>query len=118
MMAERRESARLFLTAEVEITGIGDDGLQFAERSALKDIGDAGCSFTLRNKVQRGAVVGVEPLGPDGAKSPEEYARLFLVIWVKWQDRRWRVGARCLLGDELAGSGLASRGSSSRNLKS
>jgi hypothetical protein len=66
MRDERRVDKRFLLHSWVEITGVDSSGLQFAERSRLEDVGDAGCRFSLRGAVHKGSVLGVEPLGPEG----------------------------------------------------
>lgn len=104
MMEERRTDKRFLLHSQVEITGVDDSGHQFAERSHLEDVGDSGCRFSMRNVVHSGGILGVEPLGPDGKNSPDEYSRLFVVIWVKCRGDRLMVGTRCLLEDELSDS--------------
>jgi hypothetical protein len=112
MTQDRRADPRLLLHTRVEISGVDKAGLQFSERSKLEDVGDGGCSFSLRNAVSAGAILGVQPLGQDGEKFPDEYSRLFMVIWVKWRGDRWRVGTRCLTEDELSGAALPASDSS------
>jgi hypothetical protein len=106
MTNERRTDKRFFLHSQVEITGVDDSGRQFAERSHLEDVGDLGCRFSMRSVVQQGGILGVEPLGPGGENFPDEYSRLFVVIWVKCSGDRLMVGTRCLLEDELSDSGF------------
>jgi hypothetical protein len=105
MREERRTDKRILLHSQVEITGVDDSGLQFAERSHLEDVGDSGCRFSMRNVVHPGGILGVEPLGPDGENFPDEYSRLFVVIWVKCRGDLLMVGTRCLLEDDLSDSG-------------
>lgn len=118
MTEDRRADPRLLLHTQVEISGVDKAGRQFAERSSLEDAGDAGCRFRLRNTVQAGAILGVEPLGPGGERFPDEYSRLFLAIWVKWRGDRWMVGTRCLMEDELSGAALPASDSSAKILAS
>jgi len=92
----------MFLNTWVEITGIDAAGLQFAERSRLEDFGDSGCRFSLRGAIHRGSVVGIKPLGADGEFLPDEFPRLFLVIWTKCEGGRITAGARILRDDELS----------------
>jgi len=114
MTDERRADKRFFLHSPVEITGVDDAGLQFAERSRLEDVGDLGCRFSMRNVVQPGEILGVEPLGPDGENLPGEYSRLFVVIWVKCRGDCLMVGARCLLEGELSDAGFHANSSTSK----
>jgi hypothetical protein len=116
MTDDRRADPRLLMHTQVEISGIDKAGRQFAERSSLEDVGDAGCRFWLRNSVQAGTAVGVQPLGPGGEKFQGECSRLFLVIWVKWRGDRWMVGTRCLSEEELSGVGLPASDSSPKIL--
>jgi len=51
MTQDRRADPRLLLHTRVEISGVDKAGLQFSERSKLEDVGDGGCSFSLRNAV-------------------------------------------------------------------
>jgi hypothetical protein len=106
MTDERWLNKRFFLHSQVEITRVDDSRLQFSERSHLEDVGDSGCRFSMRNVVHQGGVLGIEPLGPDGENCSDEYSRLFVVIWVKCRGDRWMVRTRCLLEDELSGSGF------------
>jgi hypothetical protein len=102
MSDERRTNRRSFLHSEVEITSVDRSGLQFVERSRVEDVSDLGCRFSLRGAVHQGSVLGVKPLGPHGEKLEDEFARLFLVVWVKRKRNRLTVGARSLREDELA----------------
>jgi hypothetical protein len=102
MTSERRADNRFLLHSPVEITGVDEAGLQFAERSRLEDVGDLGCRFSIRNAVQQGGILGVEPLGPDGESFQDEFPRLFVAIWVKGKGNRRTVGARSLREDELS----------------
>jgi hypothetical protein len=102
------------LHSPVEITGVDESGLQFTERSRLEDVGDRGCRFSMRGAVRQGSVLGVMPLGPEGENLPDQFSRLFVIIWVKRKDNRLTVGARCLQEDELLdGSNDAIRSASS-----
>jgi hypothetical protein len=101
MKSERRVDKRFLLHSQVEITGVDDSGIQFAERSRLEDVGDLGCRFSMRNPVQPGGIVGVQPLGPGGENYQDEYPRLFVIIWMESKGDRLTVGARCLREDEL-----------------
>ena len=102
MTDERRADKRFLLHSQVEITGVDDSGLQFAERSRLEDVGDLGCRFSMRNAVHQGGILGVEPLGRDGENIQDEYSRLFVIIWTERKGDCLTVGARCLLEDELS----------------
>jgi hypothetical protein len=102
MRDERRADKRFLLPSCVEITGVDSSGLQVAERSRLEDEGDAGCRFSLRGAVHKGSVLGVEPLGPKGQNIPDEFPRLFVVIWTKRKSSRLTVGTRSLREDELS----------------
>jgi hypothetical protein len=110
MTGERRADKRFLLHSPVEITGVDESGLQFVEQSRLEDVGDLGCRFSLRNSVQQGAILGVEPLGRDGENFEDEYSRLFIIVWREPQGDRLLVGARCLLEDELTDSGCPANG--------
>jgi len=106
MTSERRADKRLLLHSPVEITGVDDSGLQFAERSCLEDVGDLGCRFSMRNAVHQGGILGIEPLGPDGENIQDEYSRLFVIIWMERKGDCLTVGARCLLEEELSDAGF------------
>jgi hypothetical protein len=106
MTVERRSYKRFLLHSPVEITGVDESGLQFAERSQLEDVGDRGCCFSIRGAVHQGSVLGVMPLGPEGENLPDEFPRLFVIIWVKRKGNRLTVGARCLQEDELFDGGI------------
>ena len=114
MTNDRRTDKRFFLHSQVEITGVEDSGFQFTERSHLEDVGDLGCRFSMRNVVQQGSILGVKPLGPDGENIPDEYSRLFVVVWVKCREDRLMVGTRCLLEDELSDAGFHANSSTSK----
>jgi hypothetical protein len=110
---ERRADTRLILHAGVEVTGIADSGQQFIERSRLEDVSAMGCRFSIQGAVQARVVLGVEPLGQEGEKLPDEFPHLFVVLWVKQNENRLTVGARSLTGKELTdstGSSFSQRG--------
>jgi|ERR1700722_6997332 hypothetical protein len=102
MSSERRAGNRFLMHSRVEITGVDESGLQFAERTHVEDVGDEGCRFTIRGAVHQGSVLGVEPLGSEGESLVDEFPRLFVVIWAKRMGDRMSVGTRSLREDELA----------------
>jgi len=104
MINDRRAYKRLFLHSQVEITGVDESGLQFAERARVEDVSDLGCRFSMRGAVHEGSILGVEPLGPDGENLSDEFPRLFVVIWVKRNENRLVAGARSLREEELSDS--------------
>jgi hypothetical protein len=106
MTKERRAGNRFLLHSRVEITGVDDAGLQFAERTHLEDVGDLGCRFSLHRSVGRGGILGIEPLGRDGESLVEEFPRLFLIIWVERRDGGMNVGARSLRENELSDAAI------------
>jgi hypothetical protein len=106
MTDERRAGNRFLLHSWVEITGVDESGLQFAERSRLEDVGDSGCRFSMRGAVHQGSVLGVKPLGPEGENLMDEFPRLFVIIWVRSKGDRFAVGARSLREDELSDGGI------------
>jgi hypothetical protein len=101
MTSERRAYQRFLLHSPIELSGVEASGRQFAERSYVEDVSELGCRFTLRSPVERGGILGVEPLGPEGEKLADDFPRLFVIIWVKPKGDRFTVGARCLLENEL-----------------
>jgi hypothetical protein len=105
MNCERRASHRFLMHAKVEITGVDESGLQFAECSQVEDVGEAGCRLSVRGAVHEGSVLGLRPLGPEGENLVDEFPRLFVVIWVKRTNDRLQVGARSLREDELSDGG-------------
>jgi hypothetical protein len=105
MKCERREGHRFLMHARVEITGVDESGLQFAERSQVEDVGETGCRFSVRGAVHQGSVLGIRPLGPEGKNLVDEFPRLFVVIWVKRKNDCLQVGARGLREDELSDGG-------------
>jgi hypothetical protein len=110
---ERRTDARMILHAQVEITGVADSGQQFIERLRLEDVSAMGCRFSIQGAVQARVVLGVEPLGQEGEKLPDEFPHLFVVLWVKQNEDRLTVGVRSLTGKELTdstGSSFSQRG--------
>jgi hypothetical protein len=106
MTNERRADKRFLLHSWVEITGVDEWGLQFAERSRLEDVGDSGCRFSMRGAVHQGSVLGVKPLGPEGENLLDEFPRLFVIIWAKRKGDRFAVGARSLREDEISYGGI------------
>lgn len=103
MSEERRAGQRFLLHSWVEISGVDGSGLQFVERTHLEDVGDAGCRFAMRGAVHPGSVLGIKPLGPEGDNLPDEFPRLFLIVWTKHKYKRLMVGARSLREEELSG---------------
>jgi len=114
MINERRAYKRLFLHSQVEITGVDESGLQFAERACVEDVSDLGCRFSIRGAVHESSILGVEPLGPGGENLSDEFPRLFVVIWVKRKGNRMGVGARSLGEEELSDSGFHTNCSASK----
>jgi hypothetical protein len=115
MINERRAHSRFFLHSQVEITGVDESGLQFAERARVEDVSDLGCRFSIRGAVHEGSILGVEPLGPEGDNLSDEFPRLFVVIWVKRKGNRLAVGARSLREDELSDADFHANSSASEH---
>jgi hypothetical protein len=90
----------------VEITGVDELGLQFAERGRLEDVSDLGCRFFIRGAVHQGIILGVMPMGPEGENLLDEFPRLFAITWTKRNGDRLTVGARSLREDEFSDDGV------------
>jgi hypothetical protein len=106
MTIERRAYKRFLLHSPVEITGVDESGLQFAERARVEDVSDLGCRFSIRGAVHQGSVLGVTPLGPEAENLLDEFPRLFVIIWAKRKGDRLTVGVRSLREDELSDGGV------------
>jgi hypothetical protein len=106
MSVERRAYNRFLLHSQVEITGVDESGLQFAERARVENVSDLGCRFSIRGAVHQGSVLGVMPLGPEGENLLDEFPRLFIIIWAKRKGNRLTVGARSLREGELSDGGV------------
>jgi hypothetical protein len=104
MTGDRRADKRFLLHLPVEITGVNESGGQFVEMSRIEDAGGLGCCFSLQNAVQQGAILAIEPLGPDGENLEDEHPRLLVIIWAEPKGDRLMVGARSLLEGELTNS--------------
>jgi hypothetical protein len=115
MINDRRAYNRLFLHSQVEIAGVDESGLQFAERARVEDVSDLGCRFSIRGAVHEGSILGVEALGPEAENLSDEFPRLFVVIWVKRKGNRLMVGARSLREDELSDAGIHANCSASKH---
>jgi hypothetical protein len=102
MSNERRAGKRFLLHSWVEISGVDGSGLQFTERTHLEDVGDVGCRYAMRGAVHQGSIVGIKPLGAEGESLPDEFPRMFLIIWTKRKGDRLMVGARSLREEELS----------------
>jgi hypothetical protein len=114
MINDRRAYKRLFLHSQVEITGVDESDLQFAEFARVENVSDMGCRFSIPGPVHEGRILGVEPLGSEGENLLDEFPRLFVVIWVKRNENRLVVGARSLREEELSDSSFHSNYSASR----
>ncbi len=114
MTMERRKDKRVSANSQVEINGIDAAGVQFTERARLADVGGEGCCILARNSVQKGGIIGVEPLGPEGENLSGEFPRLFIIVRVKREGDFFEIGARCLLEDELCDSKMQMQSSSSK----
>ena len=106
MTSERRANKRFLLHSWVQITGVDESGLQFAERSRLEDIGDSGCRLSILGAVHQGSVLAIKPLGAEGQDLQDEFSRLFVVIWAKRKGNRLTVGARSLRQHEFSDVGI------------
>jgi hypothetical protein len=104
MTSERRAYKRFLLHSPVEITGVDESGLQFAERARVEDVSDVGCRISMRSAVLRGSILGIEPMGPDGEGLPDEFPRLFVIVWAKRTGDHLMVGVRSLRENELSES--------------
>jgi len=114
MIDERRVSTRFLLHSQVEITGVDESGLQFAERTRVEDVSDLGCRFSIRGAVHEGSIIGVELLGPEGEDLSDEFPRLLVIVWAKRPGDRLTVGARSLREDELSNPGFHTNSSASK----
>ena len=83
-----------------------NQGSSSSERARIEDASDMGCCFSLRNAVEQGAILGIEPLGPDGENLEDEYPRLFVIIWMRRKGQSPDGGRKVPPGRRIYDSGV------------
>lgn len=98
---DRRREPRLPLSVAIEVSGLDFDGKFFCERTKTVDVSESGCSFELKNGVERGSVVAIRVSTTTKKDVSNKKPFLYQVARSEQQRGRWVVGAAKLQHDSV-----------------
>jgi PilZ domain-containing protein len=91
-LQDRRREKRRAVRLSIEVTGFGNDGRFFAERTVTTGVSESGCSFRLRRGLERGGIIGIRLL-PDGQiHTSENEPFLYQVVYATRDKLDWAIG--------------------------
>ena len=89
---DRRREARQIINVPIEVTGFGADGKFFAEVTVTTNISERGCSFQLKQRLERGGIVAIKLTGEGSPTAPKEHLFLYQVVHATSDERGWAIG--------------------------
>lgn len=99
---DRRREPRLPLSVAIEVSGLDLEGKFFCERTRTVDVSESGCSFQLKNGVERGSIVAIR-VNTTSTKDEVANKRPFLyqVARSEKQSEGWVIGAAKLQRESI-----------------
>jgi c-di-GMP-binding flagellar brake protein YcgR len=99
--ADRRKETRVNLTFSIAISTSNQKGDLVTERTKTLDISEFGCRLATRLPLNKGDVLTISLVGPDGKNAPPQKPGRFEVMWTTEESDARIIGARQTEGDSL-----------------
>ena len=93
---ERRRCKRIPLTFDVELSGIGLNGVPYCDHAAASDVSDRGCQLHLAREVQPGDLLSIRVVWRKDAGVEQEAPFLYQAVWVESSAGGWIAGLAAL----------------------
>ena len=93
---ERRRGKRIALTFDVELSGIGMNGVPYCDHAAASDVSDRGCKLQMSREVKPGDLLTLRVVRAADAGDNQEAPFLFQAIWVEPCAGGWIAGLAAL----------------------
>jgi hypothetical protein len=104
-LKERREN-RYDACIEIEVSGIGQDGQAFHEKTITRDVSEWGCGFPLTTEVKVDDMIALHMASWGGGGSQPPPQSLFQILRVKQEEDHWLVGAWKMDNEDVWGEEL------------
>jgi len=98
---DRRHEPRLPLSVAIEVSGLDPNGKFFCQRTRTVDVSESGCSFQLKNGVERGSVVAIRVSTTAKDEVANKKPFLYQVARSERQTDSWIVGAAKLQRESI-----------------
>jgi hypothetical protein len=93
---ERRRGKRVPLTFEVEVSGLGLNGVPYCDLATASEVSDRGCKLRLSREVKPGDLLTIRVVREGSAGAQQESPFLYQVVWVDPGLDRWTAGLAAL----------------------
>jgi hypothetical protein len=93
---ERRRGKRIFLSFQVEVSGIGCNGVPYCDQAAASDISDRGCQIHLSREIRPGDLLTVRVVRKNDPGAKQEPPFPYQVAWVASAGGGWIAGLSAL----------------------
>ena len=93
---ERRRGKRVPLTFEVELSGLGINGVPYCDLAIASDVSERGCKLRLSREVKPGDLLTIRVLGREDVGVHQEPPFLYQAVWVELDVGGWAAGLAAL----------------------
>lgn len=90
---DRRREARIPLAIAIEVTGFDAQGKFFSDATKTVDVSERGCSFRLKQRVDRGGIVAIKVAVKNRKQESEQRPFLYQVARATADGDGWIMGA-------------------------
>jgi len=90
---DRRRESRIPLAIAIEVTGFDAQGKFFSDATKTVDVSERGCSFRLKQRVERGGIVAVKVAVKNRKQESEQRPFLYQVARATADGDAWIMGA-------------------------
>ncbi|HKF51305.1 MAG TPA: PilZ domain-containing protein [Candidatus Acidoferrales bacterium] len=90
---DRRRESRIPLAIPIEVTGFDAQGKFFSDATKTVDVSERGCSFRLKQRVERGGIVAIKVVVKNRKQESEQRPFLYQVARATADGDDWIIGA-------------------------
>jgi hypothetical protein len=93
---ERRHGKRVPLAFEVEVSGLGLNGVPYCDLAIASDVSDRGCKLRLSREVKAGDLLTIRVIQRSEVRVQQEPPFLYQAVWVEANHDGWTAGLAAL----------------------
>jgi len=93
---ERRQGKRIPLSFQVEVSGIGPNGVPYCDHAAATDVSERGCQLHMSREVKPGDLLTLRVVRRKDAHAAQEAPFLYQAVWVQSSPGGWIAGLAAL----------------------
>lgn len=98
---DRRREVRIPLAIAIEVTGFDATGRFFSDATRTVDISECGCSFWLKQRVERGGIVAIKVMAKGRKHPADQRPFLYQVARSTASGEGWVTGAAKLQAESV-----------------